>query len=65
MLILTRRIGDEVMIGDTIKVAIVGVVGYQVRIGIDAPREVPVFREEIYRLIQRPNSDDHEETPPD
>lgn len=63
MLMLTRRIGDALMIGDTIKVAVVEVKGDQVRIGIAAPCDVPVYREEIFRRIQRERSDDHDRIP--
>jgi carbon storage regulator len=53
MLILTRRVGEVVMIGRDIRVTILGVKGNQVRVGIDAPKEVPVHREEIFQRIQR------------
>ncbi|MGV2934183.1 carbon storage regulator CsrA [Providencia sp. AGC89] len=56
MLILTRRVSEEVMIGDDIKIKILGVKGNQVRIGIEAPKDVAVHREEIYQRILAENS---------
>lgn len=53
MLILTRRMGESIMITDDIQITVLGVKGYQVRLGIKAPLEVPVHREEIYQRIQQ------------
>lgn len=53
MLILTRRVGETLMIGDQVSVTVLGVKGNQVRIGINAPKDVAVHREEIYQRIKR------------
>ncbi|MCU9949831.1 carbon storage regulator CsrA [Pseudomonas sp. PDM13] len=52
MLLLSRRIGETIEIGEDIKITIAGIQGNQVRIGIDAPRDVPVHREEIAQRIR-------------
>ena len=57
MLILTRRVGETITIGEDVKVTVLGVKGNQVRIGIDAPKSVAVHREEIYERIKNENSD--------
>lgn len=58
MLILTRKIGETLMIGDDITVTVLGVKGNQVRVGVNAPRDVAVHREEIYDKIQLANDED-------
>jgi carbon storage regulator len=56
MLILTRKVGESLMVGDDITVTVLGVKGNQVRIGVNAPRDVEVHREEIYNRIQEGNA---------
>ena len=55
MLILTRKIGESIIIGDNIKITVLGINRGQIKIGIDAPKEVAVHREEIYEKIQNEN----------
>jgi carbon storage regulator len=53
MLILTRRVGETIMVGEYATLTVLGVKGNQVRVGINAPKDVPVHREEIYERIKR------------
>ena len=57
MLILTRRVGETLMIGDDVTVTVLGVKGNQVRVGVSAPKEVSVHREEIYERIKQEKKD--------
>ena len=57
MLILTRRVNESLMIGDQITVTVLEVKGRQVRLGVNAPKEVPVHRKEVYERVQREISD--------
>ena len=63
MLILTRRAGETLMIGDDVTITVLGVKGNQVRIGVNAPKDVSVHREEIYQRIQQEKSHQSKSVP--
>ncbi|MEO8004907.1 MAG: carbon storage regulator CsrA [Betaproteobacteria bacterium] len=65
MLILTRRVGETVMIGNEVTVTVLGVKGNQVRIGVNAPKDVSVHREEIYERIKREEGEGQSSLPKD
>src|SRR4051795_5332066 len=60
MLVLTRKSNQSIMIGDEIEISVLAIMGEKVRIGIEAPRKVPVFRKEVYLEIQLERSDESE-----
>jgi carbon storage regulator len=60
MLVLTRKSNQSIMIGDEIEVSVLAIMGEKVRIGIEAPRKVPVFRKEVYLEIQQERSAEEE-----
>ncbi len=63
MLILTRQIGETLMIGDQTTVTVLGIKGNQVRLGVNAPKDVAVHREEIYEKIRKEQDDGDEQSP--
>jgi carbon storage regulator len=63
MLILTRRVGESVMIGDEVSITVLGVKGNQVRVGVTAPKEVSVHRQEIYERIRKEHDEKGSGTP--
>jgi carbon storage regulator len=60
MLILTRKLGEVIVVGDDIKIVIVDIKGSHVRIGIEAPRQTKVYREELYRIITEQNQESNQ-----
>jgi len=64
MLILTRRIGETLRIGEEVSITVVGIHGHQIRVGIQAPKSIPVHREEIYLRIAAQGHANHASAPP-
>jgi carbon storage regulator len=62
MLVLTRKSNQSIMIGDEIEVSVLAIMGEKVRIGIEAPRSIPVFRKEVYLEIRQDQESSHEDT---
>jgi carbon storage regulator len=65
MLVLTRKPNQSIMIGDDVEISVLAIMGEKVRIGISAPREVPVFRREVYDEIQSERAEDPAARPED
>ncbi|HKV96317.1 MAG TPA: carbon storage regulator CsrA [Gammaproteobacteria bacterium] len=65
MLILTRRVGETIMIGDNVTITVLGVKGNQVRIGVNAPKDIAVHREEIYERIKHEHENAAQAPPAD
>ena len=63
MLILTRTINEKIVIGDDVTVTVLDLIGRHVRIGIEAPREIPVYRDEIYQRILQERATDNTQAP--
>jgi carbon storage regulator len=63
MLVLTRKTGQRIMIGDQIEVAVLSVAGEKVRLGITAAKEIPIYRDEVYRRIRRAGAESAEPNP--
>lgn len=63
MLVLSRKVNEEIVIGNGIRVKVIGVSGNQIRLGIIAPREVPVHREEVYRMLAEFQTEDRSTLP--
>ena len=63
MLVLTRKSNQSIMIADDVEISVLSIVGDKVRIGIEAPKNIPIFRKEVYLQIQREQAEEHAESP--
>ena len=63
MLVLTRKSNQSIMIADDVEISVLSIVGDKVRIGIEAPKNIPIFRKEVYLQIQRERAEEHSESP--